>query len=301
MKDINLKIQKNNSSGQVVLILLLVMTVALAIGLSIVQRSLTDVSTSTKIEQSSRAFSAAEAGIEKALLNPATDPNSIDVNLSENNSSATVKDSGLLPNPKQALEFPPVSKEEIVHMWLEQYKQSSLEVYWGDINNMNDKPALELNILSLKNGKYVNKKVFLDPDATRDNNSSKPNDPSRLKDGVTVFECPAAGVPPINTSSSLDISKQDRSFMCKAVIGSLDQTLVLLRGRILYANNSHPIAVKPVDCVSASDCSFPKQVKIIQSSGKSGGTQRNIQLFKIEKVVPFYFDYAIFSAGDIRK
>ena len=53
--------------GQIILILLLVMTVALGVGLTIVQRSLTDISTSTKVEQSSRAFSAAEAGIEKAL------------------------------------------------------------------------------------------------------------------------------------------------------------------------------------------------------------------------------------------
>ena len=56
--------------GQVILILILVMTVGLAIGLSIVQKSLVDISTASKIEQSSRAYSAAEAGVERAFGRP---------------------------------------------------------------------------------------------------------------------------------------------------------------------------------------------------------------------------------------
>ena len=56
-----------NKKGQILLALILVMTVALAIGLSVIQKSLVDVSTSTKVEQSSMAFSAAEAGIERSL------------------------------------------------------------------------------------------------------------------------------------------------------------------------------------------------------------------------------------------
>src|SRR3989339_1641784 len=72
-------------AGQVILILILVMAVALAIGISVIQRSLSDISTSSKVEQSSRAFSAAEAGIEKALRGDATA-----VSFPENNSSATV-------------------------------------------------------------------------------------------------------------------------------------------------------------------------------------------------------------------
>lgn len=296
---------RNFESGQVVLILLLVMTVALAIGLSVVQRSLTDVSSSTKTEQSSRAFSAAEAGIEKALLEDraiAGDP--INVNLSENNSSAKVTDSGLLPSSGQALEFPAISKEEIIHMWLskddnslsEYYKQTAVEIYWGDIGNSADKPALELNILSQVSGNtYKNKKIFLDPE-----NRKKPNNAVRidaLKDGVSAFDCPGTYTADITTSSG-----SGRKFLCKAVIGGLESKLILMRGRMLYAEYPHPIAVKS-SCNSAitQDCSFPPQVKIIKSSGTSGGTQRTIQLFQIKNVVPFYFDYAVFSSGELKK
>ncbi len=52
----------NNQKGQLILILILVMTVALSIGLSIVQKSLVDVSTSSKVEQSSRAFQLLRQG-----------------------------------------------------------------------------------------------------------------------------------------------------------------------------------------------------------------------------------------------
>ena len=53
--------------GQIVLILVLITVVGLTIGLSLVSRTITDIRISSQIEQSSRAFSAAEAGIETAL------------------------------------------------------------------------------------------------------------------------------------------------------------------------------------------------------------------------------------------
>src|SRR5258708_9711539 len=57
----------NSQNGQIVVVLVLVMLVALTIGLAITLRSVSDVTTSTQTEQSSRAFSAAEAGIERAI------------------------------------------------------------------------------------------------------------------------------------------------------------------------------------------------------------------------------------------
>lgn len=50
------------------LITILVLTIATTIGLSLIGRSTLDVSMTNQLEDSSRAFSAAEAGIEQALL-----------------------------------------------------------------------------------------------------------------------------------------------------------------------------------------------------------------------------------------
>ena len=54
-------------SGQTLLVVVLMMVVALTVSLSVVLRSVSNVRTSTDEENSSRAFSAAEAGLELAL------------------------------------------------------------------------------------------------------------------------------------------------------------------------------------------------------------------------------------------
>src|SRR3989338_1010156 len=143
-----------NERGQVVLILVLVMTVALAIGISVIQRSLSDVSTSSKVEQSSRAFSAAEAGIENKLSGGTGS-----INFTENSSTAEVTGGDLVPvvpavgTRQVPLEYPPLAKEEVAHVWLanpdtaaEFYKPltNDLDIYWGDPKASSDKAALEL-------------------------------------------------------------------------------------------------------------------------------------------------------------
>lgn len=292
--------------GQIVLILLLVMVVALAIGLSVVQRSLTDITSSSKVEQSSRAFSAAEAGVEKALSgSTTTSPFTLD-----NSSTATVSDSGLLPNDKQALEYPPISKEEVAQVWLadpglvgdvsapvKYYDQNSLDIYWGLPNpSLSDiKPALEVTVVYLSGGNYLSKRFYFDPDSDR---ASKTNFTSKGGD----FQCDNYS---INTSFSV-LQSSGRQFYCKARLSGLTPTLILLRARILYSNFSQPFAVQPLasstPCASDNhNCSLPKQAKVILSKGFSGDTTRSVQVFKINKVVPFYFDYAIFSSGSITK
>ena len=55
-------------SGQALLIVVLSLAVVLTVVLSILARSVTDIKLSTGSEESLRAFSAAEAGIERALI-----------------------------------------------------------------------------------------------------------------------------------------------------------------------------------------------------------------------------------------
>lgn len=54
-------------SGQVLILVLLIVVVALSVGLSVASRNITSLRTSTQTEQSQRAFSAAEGGIEDVL------------------------------------------------------------------------------------------------------------------------------------------------------------------------------------------------------------------------------------------
>ena len=59
--------KQKHQSGQIVLITLLVLAVATTVALSLIGRTTIDTSISSQIEESSRAFSAAEAGVEEAL------------------------------------------------------------------------------------------------------------------------------------------------------------------------------------------------------------------------------------------
>ena len=67
--------------GQIALGILLIMVVLLTVGLAVVSRSVTDIRISKETEESARAFSAAEAGIEEVLrrevLTPGTEPISV--------------------------------------------------------------------------------------------------------------------------------------------------------------------------------------------------------------------------------
>jgi Tfp pilus assembly protein PilX len=59
---------RNRESGQALVLVLLSLSVVLTLVLFILARSITDVTVSSRQEESVRAFSAAEAGIERALV-----------------------------------------------------------------------------------------------------------------------------------------------------------------------------------------------------------------------------------------
>ncbi|MEK7617288.1 MAG: pilus assembly PilX N-terminal domain-containing protein [Patescibacteria group bacterium] len=288
--------------GQVLLILIFVMTVALAIGLSIVQKSLLDISTSTKVEQSAKAFSAAEAGIEKALQTNSSIQSPIPVG------DATLESVQVntVPDVGQALEYPPVAKEELAQVWLADpknddasglpkqfYSANTLDVYWGNegtqISN-SDTPAIEITLVYQDgSGNYKDKKYFYDPISTRGNGF------------IPATNCPSDSI-------ATSFSATAKQFMCKQTIpptGSFSSELpnfgasgklMLLRARLLYSGISHAFAVKP-----ASGSSLPVQGSIFLSTGLSGETQRRVRVFKLDKVVPPYFDYALFSVAEITK
>lgn len=289
-----------NEKGQLILTLILVMTVALAIGLSVVQKSLVDVSTATKVEQSSRAFSAAEAGIEQALKGNASPQD-----LGNSASITEISDSGLMPcipgatgctqgsgTQQVPLEYDSLlGKEDVGHVWLADYNstnnppdagytQSSLDVYWG--NSTQDKAALELTLVYYDGSQYLNRKWYLDQI------SRNPPNNFYLGCGTT-------------TSSSLP------NYTCKFTLGGsqdsngpLPSGLMLLRARLLYNTQSQPFAVQAVGTCGTA-CSTPPQKRVIISTGVSGETQRRVKFSQFYKVVPPYFDYAIFSAGEIKK
>lgn len=314
--------------GQILLTLVLVVLVSLTIGLSISQRAISNLSTSTKTEQSSRAFSAAEAGIEQALRT-----NAEVANLTlDNQSKATVSSTGLLPVYRQALEYPPISKADFGQIWLAKpqdltpyYSQDTLTVFFGnageDYTSDDTKPAIEINLVTQNGNDYISTRYYFDSDLSRitGNNFIYPNqalDPrhqyssDRCLSGAEATDSCAPGDPfCINSSNSLSAPlPEDRRFLCKATIStkpnSPNEIPILVRFRLLYSNSKQRFAFKPVIAGCLTDdyiCSLPPQAVIYTSIGTSGDTQRRIQTFQETTVVPQFIDYAIFSNGGINK
>ena len=287
------------NKGQILVTLILILTVSLAIGLSIVQKSLVDVSTASKVEQSSRAFSAAEAGVEKALKGD-TNPQTF---TDTKSSIKTIADSGQIPaqapsgTQQEALEYPPLAREEVAQVWLANfssasnpppnfYTRTTLDVYWG--NSSTDKAAIDLTLVYYDGTTYRSRKWYLDH--------------------LSATRVPPNGFDTVSCGGGPGEKIGDNQYQCKKTLGNsaganngpLPSGLMLIRARLLYNTTSQPFAVRaPENCGAA--CSLPPQARVIFSTGTSGETQRTVKLFQIEKIVPPFFNYAIFSAGEISK
>lgn len=312
-----------NQSGQVIIILLLIMLVALSIGLVATQRSVTDVTTSTQTDQATRAFSAAEAGIEEAIQGG----NSISgLKVGDARVSVNISD---LPVGNEGLEYPPIGKEIIAQVWLADpnnidrnppyYGGDKVQIYFGnkkmsdqnlkDANNLSDetKPAIALTFInkdtSTTPNTYTSYKVYLD-------STSRPNNFLNPISGADKVNCNAG----IN-GYSITTTSGESSFYCNkqvtikkddsptsVVCGSTGSKCVpiLVRIRMLYAAEPQKIAIVPVGCGTTQPC-LPKQANRYKSTGQAGRSQKTIEVFRVKKVVPPWFDFAIFSAGAIEK
>lgn len=309
--------------GQIIIILLLGMLVALTIGLAIVQNSSTDLSFSTKSEQSSRAFSAAEAGIEYALFPGTTTGTTINL---QNDAKAEVDLSELLPiaTSPQAIEYPPISRSKIAQFWLADpntqppgsiptryYTLNNVYIYFGSCTETscpidpNDKPAIEATIIywDNDNSRYDLRRIYYDTDSARAGVN-----PNWVVPGPG--ECSDSGFNIETVTSTPQTSK----FYCKVqftmnqpgiefrVTFGLDVP-VLLRIRPLYSQTAQKIGVATFNIAppSPQNGKLPPQVNVITSKGTSGQTERTLKGFKALKVIPNLFDYGVFSIPSITK
>lgn len=302
----NLQFTNKAQKGQVVVILLLLMLVALSIGLAVTQKSVTDVTTSTQTEQSSRAFSAAEAGIEKALTGTLNSGQEVSLG---NSAKAKVDSSLELPEvgSNLAIEYPPIGRETTAQIWFTDpddanvfYSGNQVDLYFGNENTA-DKPAVEVKIIMFANNNYYSQSYYYDSDLIR----AGSNNFTRVSPcGSVVLQVGILGI--------------NHNFYCKWTIptipgditkripnpagaGNCDPPnckLILARIRLLYSKENHKIALAPTP---GSNAQLPPQIKIYNATGIAGQSEKQIQAFRVEEVIPPWFDFAVFSVNEITK
>jgi len=292
---------KENQSGQALLLVLLSMAVVLTIVLSILSRTITDITVTTREEEALRAFSAAEAGVEKALI-IGTNAGSFGDDASF---TATVSNFGYQASqyvyPEKLL-----SGESAVAWFVDHdedtgeltcdtgecFTGSTMKVCWGEIGTASGDattPAIEASIFyATTPGDYSTVMIArdtIDPNTARrsSNNFSAPDVGTCTVDGVDfefqkTFDFSSLSIP----SSSY----------------STQNGLQFAKIRILYNSDmAHRMGID----VTATGNDLPSQGLRIESTGVSGESNRRIEVFQTFGELPPIFDSVLFSPGGIVK
>lgn len=267
---------RNSERGQVLLIIVLVMVISLTVGLSLAIRSITNVRSAKEEDNSQRAFSAAEAGIEQALKTACSDAQgcAITGDFTVDNRStfqASLKSiSGTDLFLKGGI---PVAKDDGSDLWLVPHTNEdvpdyttpwngTLTFHYGSSSNPCVSSALEVIVLSgtiANPASLQSKRYTFDQCATRTNNFS-----ASLSGGAFL------GKTLYYKSSALTITNG-----------------LLIRVVPLY--NDSIIGV-------AGSSSFPVQGKQIESTGISDTTTRKVTFLKgYPELPPEFFHYILFS------
>lgn len=293
-------------SGQTLLLVLLGMAVILTIVLSIVSRSITDITVSTKEEEALRAFSAAEAGVERALLTGANVAGPIgDASFTANVTGAAspTKD---FPHPIGI-----ISGESLI-IWFVNHDSNGSSTCTGNSCFTGDKfklcwgksgtsagssttPAVEVSVFyAATPGDYSTTKIArdaIDPNSTRRSTNS--------------FSAPDAGGCQIGSSSyafQKTINLGTGGLGIPAGSYNSQNGLQFARIRMLYNTDiSHELGVSTSGFSGTGNFLFPPQGSNIVSTGVAGASNRKVEVFQGYGEPPPIFDAAIFSPSGITK
>lgn len=255
--------------GQMLLIVVLVMVVVLTVGLSVATRSITNLRSTTEEENSQRAFSAAEAGVELALKTGSASGSFT------NNATYTANVAVL----GQSISFPVnngeiVSKDEGVDIWLSNYPSysspwsGSFTIYWGSSSDVcdpnestNTAAALEVIVLSGSTSSPTVSHYAVDPCSQRR--------------AANAFSPPGAGGPVLGTTYPESVT-----------ISGVTNGLI---ARVIPVYATAKMAV-------TSTVALPAQGQTVTSTGTSDTSERKLTLFEgYPKVPTELFPFVVFS------
>jgi hypothetical protein len=258
---------QRSKNGQMLIVVILVMIVALTVGLSLASRTILNLRISRQNDQSQRAFQAAEAGVEQIIQSGNQFSSDFLANRAQYSTSVIYpQGQGFMLNGGEL-----VDQDTGMDVWLSNYpdftnpQNTTLTIYWGTDNqticnapgsgqnSSQVKSALEVIILSGLKATPTASKYFYEANgctggSARFSNATSPS-PGALKSTI-------------NFSNS----------------ASIPVTTGLLM-RVIPVFNSSKIYIE-------STAALPTQGQIIQSTGKAGETSRKVSYFSSYPQVP---------------
>lgn len=256
----------------------------MTIGLAVISRSRTDISLTTEIEESARAFSAAEAGIEQALQT-GSGTNGVQTLSSGKASFTTIVNqiaaaSGIYRIPEL------VRQGDTQNIWLVNhnpdgtinetpvYTANTIQLCWR--GNTATVPALIVGVMYKRTNNYYMVRTGYDADQSRDNRFLNPGG---LGNGCGQNNVYSVNVDFVNT-------------LALAPAGA--DTLLALRLRPVYSDIEL--------FINSPVINLPSQGNIIESIGTTPtGLTRRIVVERQFRAAPGIFDAAVVSQSDFVK
>ena len=277
---------KKGNSGQTLLIILLIAAVILTVGLAIASYSITDIKISQQEEESARAFSAAEAGIEESLkIGSATDVTVGNI---------TAKVSKVDQGGGKDFNFGELkfASGELTNVWLightaqgelnpsESFPANGkITICWGEAGQISEAnpPAMEVSLIFKDGVGYKVIRAGFDSKAGRTTGFEGVDDSDGGNCGSLAF------------AKNIDLA----SGTFALPVGT---TPYLLRLKLLYNSESQPMAV-------AADNNLPLQGECFDSSAAivESKITRKIRQCQFFEAPPAIFDYVLFSGSSLTK
>lgn len=283
---------RTKQEGQTVLIVLLMTSVILTIGLSVVSRSVTDIRISNQTQESARAFWFAQGKLEQAIKTNSGITSNVSIGVSYNVVKTDVGGGSSLAFPEK------VDEGRIVNLWLVDhasngdfsntfYQGDSVTVYFGNGGQTlsASSPALEATLIykGASGGLFYSRRFFYDPYSLRGSGST-----------LTV------------TPGSYNVGGKDLAYRAVVNLASASPALpdygssgsrkpYVLTLKLLFNTSSQNLAVESSSGTIFNQGSLYISTATIQSSNIS----RKVTEFRSWSGVPEVFNYLLYSGGDI--
>lgn len=274
-------VRRKNVKGQAVLLVLLSLSVVLIVVMFIVSRSITDISLSSREEDSMRAFSAAEAGIERALIVGSGTSDTLD------SASFTSTVTNFATNSTQVVYPMSLKSGEMATFWFYRpseagYKGSQMKVCWGD-DNTTDTPAIEVTVYYKVGTVYQVARKMIDPDTS-----------GRTQANSTVSKNCTIDGQNFEYYNLVQFNPSDLNIPNYGTAGTLQFATI----KMLYnTTTAHKVGVD----VTGNASNLPTQGVKIVSAGSYSGANRSVEVYQLNASVPPIFTNAIYSASGVVK
>ncbi len=292
----------NNQNGQAVLIILLTMVVALTVVLSVIAGTTSDIKLSTNETSSLRAFSAAESGIEKALVTNSASSGSV------NNANFTAVVAGLSQGTKNYNYPIDLVTGDSGVVWFVSHNSDGtlgcgtcftghiINICWGKPGTSASSattPALEISTFYLNTpGDYTTVRVakdIFDPYTTRPGTKNS-------YDAIDAGTC---------TIGSTNYAFQKQVDLATLGIGSGSYGVVnglqFMPVKMLYNSDiPQPFGIS-VNFAGNSTLpnTLPSQGNLVDSTGSLNQATRKVEVTRAYNMAPPPFDAAVFSPNTL--